>query len=437
MLANPIIFQNWTVSTMFFDEAKIYIQSGNGGDGIVTFRREKYIPRGGPNGGDGGRGGDVVFTVNPKHRTLIHFKRKAHFKAAHGARGGSVNMTGASADPLEIEVPPGTVVMDADTGEVLADLVRPGDRVVVAKGGRGGRGNARFASSTNQAPHYAEKGEPGIERWLKLELKLIADVGIVGVPNAGKSTLLSVISNARPKIADYPFTTLEPNLGVVVYDDRDLTFADIPGLIEGAHMGVGLGHAFLRHVQRTRLLIHLLNGANENPIADYNQINVELSLFDEKMKEKPQIVVFNKMDLPEAQERWPEIEAALQARGVTAVAISAATQQGTRELIQQVFAMYAELPAEVALQEVTATHVYELPEDDLAFNVTKEGSGVFRVSGKRIERAAAMTYWDFDEAVMRFQRILETLGVSEALKNAGVRVGDTVYIGEHELEWAD
>ncbi len=421
---------------MFFDEAKIYVQSGNGGDGIVTFRREKYIPRGGPNGGDGGRGGDVVLKVNPQHRTLIHFKRKSHFKAKHGGRGSSMNMTGASADTLEVEVPPGTVVRDAETNEVLADLVRGGDSVLIAKGGRGGRGNARFATSTNQAPHYAEKGEPGMERWLKLELRLIADVGIVGVPNAGKSTLLSVVSNARPKIAEYAFTTLEPNLSVVMYDDRDLTFADIPGLIEGAHMGVGLGHAFLRHVQRTRLLIHLLNGANENPLADYNQINVELSLFDDKLGEKPQIVVYNKMDLPEAQARWKEVEAELKERGVKPIAISAATHQGTQDLIQRVFAMIAELP-EAAPQEVESTHVYELPEDQMAFTVTKEGAGVFRVSGKRIERAAAMTYWDFHEAVQRFQKVLETLGISKALKDAGVKVGDTVYIGEHELEWSD
>jgi GTP-binding protein len=422
---------------MFFDEAKVFVQSGDGGDGIVTFRREKYVPRGGPNGGDGGRGGDVVLKVNPKHRTLIHFKRKSHFKAKPGGRGGSVNMTGASADDLVVEVPPGTVIRDAETNEVLADLVNEGDTLVVAKGGRGGRGNARFASSTNQAPHYAEKGAPGEERWIKLELKLIADVGIVGVPNAGKSTLLSVISNARPKIADYAFTTLEPNLGVVIYDDRDLTFADIPGLIEGAHMGVGLGHAFLRHVQRTRVLIHLINGASENPIADYNQINVELSLYDEKMREKPQIVVFNKMDLPEAQERWQEVEAALKERGVTPMAISAAAHQGTQELIQRVFALVAELPVETAPEPVVGTHVYELPEDQMAFTITKEGIGEFRVAGKRIERAAAMTYWDFDEAVQRFQHILETLGISAALKDAGVQVGDTVYIGEHELEWSD
>src|SRR5690606_13770003 len=227
-------------------------------------------------------------------------------KAGHGQRGGGSTKTGRSADDLIIDVPPGTVVRDAETNEILADLVREGDAVVIVKGGRGGRGNARFATSQNQAPRYAEKGEPGEEKWIILELRLIADVGIVGVPNAGKSTLLSVISNARPKIADYPFTTLEPNLGVVFYDDQDLVVADIPGLVEGAHLGVGLGHSFLRHVQRTRLLVHLLNGANEDPLADYNQINQELALYDERLGERPQIVVFNKMDLPEAATRWPE-----------------------------------------------------------------------------------------------------------------------------------
>src|SRR5690606_5440869 len=277
------------------DQVKIYVRSGDGGDGIVAFRREKYVPMGGPAGGDGGKGGDVVLVVDPGLNSLAPFQRGIHFKAKHGQRGGSARKTGASAPDLEVRVPPGTIVRDAASGAVLADLVHAGDRVVVAKGGRGGRGNQHFATSSNQAPRMAEKGEPGEERWLILELRLIADVGIVGVPNAGKSTLLSVISNARPKIADYPFTTrepslgvvggppagtspllsvistarpkiadypfttLEPNLGVVVYDDQDLVVADIPGLVEGAHMGVGLGHSFLRHVQRTRLLIHLLN----------------------------------------------------------------------------------------------------------------------------------------------------------------------------------
>jgi GTPase len=418
-----------------FDEAKIFVKSGDGGDGLINFRREKYVPRGGPAGGDGGHGGDVILKVSPKFNTLTYFQRRSHFKAESGKIGGSSNKTGLSADSIEIEVPPGTTVRDAETGALIADLVRPTDRVVVAKGGRGGRGNARFPTASNQAPRYAEKGEPGVERWIKLELKLIADVGIVGVPNAGKSTLLSVISNARPKIADYPFTTLEPNLGVVIYNNRDLVVADIPGLIEGAHLGVGLGHAFLRHVQRTRVLIHLLNGANPDPLADYNQINVELSLYDEKLGTKPQIVVFNKMDLPDAQSSWPKVQAELRQRGVEPLAVSAATQLNVRELIQRVFHEMDVLPEEET--EIVEMPVYELPENEFAFTITREDDGSFHVTGKRIERAAAMTYWDYDEAVLRFQNTLETLGISEALEKAGVEVGDTVYIGNFELEWSE
>jgi GTPase len=419
------------------DQVKINVTSGNGGDGLVTFRREKYVPHGGPSGGDGGKGGDVVLRVNPKISTLNYFTKRVHFKAEHGKRGGAATKTGASAQDVFVDVPPGTVVRDAETNALLADLVRPGDTVVVARGGRGGRGNAHFPSSANQAPRMAEKGEPGEERWIVLELKLIADVGIVGVPNAGKSTLLSVVSNARPKIADYPFTTLEPNLGVVTFDQQELIFADIPGLIEGAHMGVGLGHSFLRHVQRTRLLIHLLNGANEDPLADYNQINVELSLYDEKLGQKPQVVVLNKMDLPETQERWTQIEADLRARGVEPLAISAATRQGVDALIRRVFYEFQNLPEE--LQRLEEMPVYALPDeaDEIPFTIEKIDDGEFRVLGKRIERAASMTYWDYEEAVMRFQKILETLGVTEALRQAGVQEGDTVYIGEHELEWSD
>ncbi len=310
------------------------------------------------------------------------------------------------------------------------------DQIIVAKGGRGGRGNKHFASASNQAPRIAEKGEPGQEHWLVLELKLIADVGLVGVPNAGKSTLLSVISNARPKIADYPFTTLEPNLGVVMYDDHDLVVADIPGLIEGAHLGVGLGHSFLRHVQRTRVLVHLLNGASENPLADFSQINSELALFDDRLAEKPQIVVFTKMDLPEAQAKWPEIKAALQVRGIEPMAISSATQDNTRTLIQRIFETVASLPEEVTLSPSVLMPVYELPVEEVEFNINRESDG-YRVTGRKIERAAAMTYWDEDAAILRFQNILEALGVSAALEAAGVQVGDTVFIGDYELEWSE
>jgi len=421
---------------MAFDEVKIYVRSGDGGDGIVTFRREKYIPRGGPSGGDGGNGGDVIFRVNPKMSTLTYFQNKVHFRAKAGKRGGSSNKTGASADSLLIDVPPGTVIKDADSDAVLADLTEPHAEFTVIQGGRGGRGNARFASSANQAPRMAEKGEPGQERWLVLELKMIADVGLVGVPNAGKSTLLSVVSNAKPKIAAYPFTTLEPNLGVVLMNDQELVFADIPGLIEGAHMGVGLGHSFLRHVQRTRVLVHLLDGNSESVMADFSQINTELALYDERLGERPQLVVFNKMDLPDAQTRWPEIKTALEERDIDAISISAATHENVQLLKQKIFALVAELP-ELEIHEAAETPVYELDDDDFKFDVIQEGDGVYRVVGKRIERAAAMTYWDYEDAVLRFQDILETLGVSKALENAGVQVGDTVYIGDYELEWSD
>lgn len=420
---------------MAFDQAKINIRSGDGGDGIVTFRREKYIPRGGPSGGDGGRGGDIIMRVNPKLSTLGYFYKKVHFKAKHGKSGGSSNKTGASGSPLYIDVPPGTIVRHAETEALIADLIEPYEEIVVAKGGRGGRGNARFTSSSNQAPRMAEKGEPGVEMWLALELRLIADVGIVGVPNAGKSTLLSVVSNAKPKIADYPFTTLEPNLGVVYYDDAELIFADIPGLIEGAHLGVGLGHSFLRHVQRTRLLVHLLDGASETLLADFSQINSELALYDDRLQDRPQLVVFNKYDLPQAQEHWEIVQAELQDRNIEVIPISAATQHNVRLLVQKVLEMAGSLP-EVQPEKVEELPIYELEEDEVAFEIVRESNG-FRVTGKRIERAADMTYWEYEDAVLRFQSILETLGITTALESAGVSVGDSVYIGDHELEWSD
>lgn len=421
---------------MAFDQAKIYIRSGDGGDGLVSFRREKFVPRGGPAGGDGGKGGDIIFKVNPKFNTLTYFHRQVHFKAEHGKRGGSTDKTGRGGDDLIIEVPPGTVIRDAETGELLADLIYPDQTLIVAKGGRGGRGNAKFVSSSNQAPRIAEKGEPGIERWITLELKLIADVGIVGMPNAGKSTLLSVISNAKPKIAPYPFTTLEPNLGMVIYDDHDLVFADIPGLIEGAHMGVGLGHSFLRHVQRTRVLIHLLDGTNPDVLADYSQINTELALYDEELANRPQFVVFNKMDMPEAEANWEKVQEALKKSGVEAMAISALTRQNTQKLVQKVFELLSTMPKQIP-QIVEKMPLYELPEDEIKFTVERDEDGSYHVRGKRIERAASMTQWDYEEAVMRFQSILETLGVSAALEKAGVQVGDTVFIGDFELEWSD
>ena len=421
---------------MLIDEAKIHVASGKGGDGMISFRREKYVPRGGPSGGDGGRGGDVILRADPNLNTLYFFRKRVHFKAKDGAKGGSSNKTGADAEPALVAVPPGTIVRDAETGGLIADLVLPDAEVVVARGGRGGRGNAHFKSSANQTPRLAEKGEPGSERWLTLELKLIADIGLVGLPNAGKSTLLSVVSNAKPKIADYPFTTLQPNLGTVIYDNRDLVFADIPGLIEGAHQGVGLGHAFLRHVQRTRLLLHILDGAADDPVADYNQIRAELALFDADLAQRPEIIVINKMDLPEAREYADLLRESLSERGLEeVVAISALTRENVQALIQRVFEIASRLPARAAAKP-DEKPVYELPDETELFDL-QAVDGVYYISGERIVRAAAMTYWDHDEAVARFHKTLETLGVVNALEDAGVRSGDTVFIGDFELEWSE
>lgn len=418
------------------DEATIYVKSGKGGDGFVHFHREKFVSRGGPDGGDGGRGGSVILVGTRRVNTLYSFLHKKKFVAADGKNGSIVNRTGSSADNLRIDVPLGTLVRDAATNDLLADLTTEGQEIVVAKGGRGGRGNQHYATSTNQAPRMAERGVPGEERRIKLELRLIADVGIVGVPNAGKSTLLSVISNAKPKIAAYPFTTLEPQLGVVVVGDRDIVVADIPGLIEGAHMGIGLGHTFLRHIQRTRVLIHLLDGAGENPLADFNQINAELALFDEDLAKKPQIVALNKIDLPDAEAHWEAVERALTDKGYTVVKLSAATQSDTQDLMNRVAAILAALPdtLEALTEEVMPLYAYTEDEES-AFTISRDANGAYHVRGKRIERAAAMTYWEFEETLNRFQKILEVLGITKALIAAGVQVGDTVFIGDYELEW--
>lgn len=417
---------------MFFDRAKIYVKAGDGGDGIVAFRREKYVPRGGPAGGHGGKGGDVILEVDPQLNTLIHFKNRIHFKAERGAHGGGKNMTGAGGADLVIPVPPGTIAREAGTGRLLADLTQAGQRAVVARGGRGGRGNTAFKSSTNQAPRMAERGLPGEELWLELELKLIADVGLVGVPNAGKSTLLSVVSQARPKIADYPFTTLQPNLGVVLLDHRDLVMADIPGLIEGAHAGAGLGDQFLRHIERSRLLVHLLNGASADPLAEFEQINQELRLFSPRLAAKPQLVVLNKIDLPEARVHWPAVQARAAALGWPAYKISAVTQEGVRPLVAALFEQLDQLPAE-PLREA-AVPVFTLDQDEDFFEIKKLAGG-WQVTGPKIQKLAAQTFWDMDEAIMRAYRILEKMGVHEALREAGVRPGDTVYLEEVELEW--
>lgn len=416
---------------MFADEATIWVKAGDGGNGAVAFRREKYVPRGGPAGGNGGNGGDVYLVASPHYNTLYHFRQAMHFKAGRGEHGGGFNKQGAQGEDCEIPVPPGTVVYDADTGAYLGELLQPGDRLLVARGGRGGRGNAAFRSPTYQTPRFAEKGEPGEERRLRLELKLIADVGIVGVPNAGKSTLLAAVTRARPKIADYPFTTLEPNLGVAVVGDRDIVLADIPGLIEGAHAGAGLGLNFLRHIERTRLLIHLLNGLSPDPLGDYEVINQELELFKPYLAAKPQIVAFNKMDLPEVRARWPEVRRAFAQRDVEVMPISAATGENTRALLERVAARLAELPPPEPLPHPLPV-LQPVAEDAFTIERTPEG---WVVRGKRIERVAAMTNWNYYEAVTRFQRILEAMGIRQALEEAGVQEGDTVIIGPAELEW--
>ena len=419
---------------MFYDEVKIYVKGGDGGDGAVAFRREKYVPYGGPAGGDGGDGGDVIFYVDTHLNTLYRFSRQRHFKAPGGEHGRGKNQHGASGDDLRVPAPPGTVVYDAGTDELLGDLTEVEQELTIARGGRGGRGNARFTTSTNQAPRIAEHGQPGQERWLRLELRLLADVGLVGVPNAGKSTLLAAVTAARPKIAPYPFTTLQPNLGVVVLDPQtEFVLADIPGLIEGASEGKGLGHEFLRHIQRTRVLIHLLDGLSADPLADFAAINAELAAFGHGLTDKPQLVALNKMDMPQVEERWPEIEAPLKEQGYPVVAISALAKEGTRELLYRAAHMLTELPEQVPERELP---VFRLGEDEGAFAVEREADG-WRVRGVRIERLAAMTVWNLDEAVRRFQRMLERVGITAALEEAGVQPGDTVRIGDQELVWEE
>ncbi len=417
---------------MFFDEARIHVQAGKGGDGIVAFRREKHVPRGGPAGGNGGDGGSVILEVDPQRNTLVHFQNQSHFKADRGAHGRGKDQTGARGEDIIIPVPPGTVVRDAETGSVLADLTEAKSRVIVAHGGQGGRGNARFASSTHQTPRLAERGVSGEGRWLSLEVKLLADVGLIGMPNAGKSTLLSTVSAARPKIADYPFTTLQPNLGMVVIDtEYDFVLADLPGLIEGAHAGAGLGHQFLRHIERTRLLIHMLDGSDDNPLSRFNRINEELRLFNSGLADRPQVVAFNKMDLPQARDQWPSVQEAIQSQDLPIYPISAATGEGVQVLMRQVGQMVRSLPQ--PSPTAAEVPVFRL-EDTPTFTVEREGNG-WRVRGQHVEQLAARTMWQYHDAVERVQRQMEAMGLQDSLRQAGVQLGDTVRIGDTELEW--
>ncbi|HLQ28460.1 MAG TPA: GTPase ObgE [Ktedonobacteraceae bacterium] len=434
---------------MFYDHTKIFVKAGDGGNGSRHFRREKFAPLGGPDGGDGGRGGSVYLEATTNLNTLIDYRYRHNFKADAGGMGLRQKMHGAKGEDIVLPVPCGTVVRDADSKELIADLVEEGQRVMVARGGRGGLGNVHFATSTHQAPQEAQKGEPGEERWILLELRLIADVGLVGYPNAGKSTLLSVVTAARPKIADYPFTTLAPNLGVVAIgqagsgDEFGFVLADIPGLIEGAAQGVGLGHEFLRHVRRTRLLIHMLDGASfeRAPWQDFQTINQELREYDEQLARRPQIVVLNKIDLPEARERWPALKAQAERAGYPVFAISAATHQGTDELMQFTARRLHELQQEelerAAAQvnvDVAGTVLRPQPED--AFTISKE-DGIYIVRGKRVERTVSMTDPENEEGMQRLQITLAKMGVTKSLEAAGVKVGDTVRFGKVELYWGE
>ena len=426
---------------MFIDEAEIGVKAGDGGNGMVAFRHEKYVPRGGPAGGDGGRGGSVIFCADGWLTTLIDYRYKRSCKAERGANGGPNCMTGADGADLMLRAPVGTQVYDADSGELLVDLTVEGGRVVVAKGGRGGRGNARFATPTRRAPRYAENGEPGEERRLKLELKLLADVGLIGFPNAGKSTLIARVSAARPKIADYPFTTLVPNLGVVRVDEnRSFVVADIPGLIEGAHAGAGLGDRFLRHVERTRLLVHMIDVSSftgRNPADDFDIVNRELRLYSPELADLPQVVAFNKVDIPDARAAAERLAPAFESRGFKTFLISAMTGEGVRSLIyclgDELEKLDKVVPTPVEAHEILRITPEKL--DRRRWEAKKVGDHEFVVEGKGLERAVAMTNMDNEEAVRRLQRKLDRLGVTEALKNLGVEDGDTIRIGAVEFDY--
>jgi GTPase len=427
---------------MFVDSVRVYVKGGDGGNGMVAFRREKYVPNGGPAGGDGGRGADVVFIVDEGLRTLIDFRYQRHFKAKHGENGRTKSQHGAAAEDMVVRVPPGTTVIDDDTGQVIADLTMNGQTAVIAKGGRGGRGNTRFATPSNPAPEIAENGEPGVERYIRLELKVLADVGLVGFPSVGKSTLLSVVSAARPKIAEYHFTTITPNLGVVDIDEeRSFVMADLPGLIEGAHEGVGLGHQFLRHVERTRVVVHVVDMSGtegRDPYDDYVQINEELKLYDKHLEDKPQIVAANKMDIPEAEENLAAFREKVGA-DVPVFPISSATRQGIRELLYAVADKLDEIPLLPTVEEAVDTEtsvLYKAEKEPDDFIVRKDNE-IFVVEGEKLEKLVKMTNLNSRDSIQRFSRLMRNLGVDAALRKKGAENGDLVRIGKLEFEFVD
>ncbi|GKU75708.1 GTPase ObgE [Paenibacillus sp. L3-i20] len=431
---------------MFVDKAKIFVKGGDGGDGIISFRREKYVENGGPAGGDGGRGGDLIFRVDEGLRTLMDFRYQKHFKAQRGERGKVKGMHGAGAEDMTVRIPPGTIIVDDDTGEVIADLTRNGQQIVIAKGGRGGRGNIRFATATNPAPYISENGEEGQERWVVLEMKVMADIGLVGFPSVGKSTLLSVVSGATPKIGAYHFTTITPNLGVVdVGDSRSFVMADLPGLIEGAHEGVGLGHEFLRHVERTRVIIHVVDMAaseGRDPFDDWLKINAELSLYNEKLIDRPQIIAANKMDMPEAEEQlelFKQKLAEVSGDGqYQIVPISSLTKQGVQELLYKAADVLDTIAVHTEVEEVKANDerkVYAFEKkEDITFTIHREDE-VFVVESDGIARMMKRMNLNSYDAVMRFARIMRKLGIDEALRKQGARDGDMVRVVDYAFEF--
>ena len=425
---------------MFTDYAKIIIKSGDGGNGAVSFRREKYVAAGGPDGGDGGRGGSIYFIVDPDSNTLVDFRFKKKFKAENGKNGEGARRYGKSGEDLYVKVPIGTLIKDAETGKIIADLSHKGQKELILPGGRGGKGNSHFATSTRQAPRFSQDGEKGIEKEVILELKLLADVGLIGFPNVGKSTFLSKTTSATPKIADYHFTTLEPNLGVVKNDyGESFVIADIPGIIEGASNGTGLGLQFLRHIERTRLLLHVIDVSGiegRNPVDDFKTINEELKSYSEKLSKRKQIIVANKIDSMQDENLYNDLEKLAKENNMEIFKISAVTGEGISELLKQVSQVLKELPKEELYDEVEDKKVYTLQEEQEGYTIKKE-DGIFVVDGPAVDRVMRRVNLEDNESMYYFQKCLDSLGVNQKLKEAGVQEGDTVNICGWELEWYD
>lgn len=431
----------------FLDRAKVIAIAGKGGDGMVAFRREKYVPDGGPAGGDGGHGGSVIFRVDEGLRTLMDFRYNRHFKAKSGENGMSKSKYGANAEDLIVKVPPGTIVREASTGRLIADLVDHGQEAIVAQGGRGGRGNIKFATHKNPAPAIAENGEPGQEIELSLELKVLADVGLVGYPSVGKSTFLSVISNATPKVADYQFTTLVPNLGVVNLGiDQEFVVADMPGLIEGASEGVGLGINFLRHIERTKVLLHIVDMAGvhgRDPFEDFQHIMIELGHYHPKLLERPMMIVANKMDLPEAQENLALFKEKLSKhyqelnKDLPQIfEISAYQNKGVQQLLRVTYELLKTVTFVPLFEETSKVQDFRL-EDTTGFEIVELDEGVFEIKGERIEKLYRMTNTAHDESMQRFARQMRQMGIDDALRQAGAQDGDTVMLLDFHFEFID